>query len=191
MCLNCSPGGLLFCTLLFFFCQPELLFQYPTTNSAVHLPSLIVWLYTRLVLNLTTWRPMKRQATKKTKTNKKQEKGGRNSFLIIPLDVFHTRSRLRDPRCLTGRRWSHVTTVCRSCEGTMCRNLSCQNDRHISSCRHQNRELQVTKSGDMAAFFFFFLKKVAAAFSGRNFWEEKNLKELVGKFLSNSPCDDD
>lgn len=127
----------------------------------------------------------------KTKTNKKQEKGGRNSFLIIPLDVFHTRSRLRDPRCPTGRRWSHVTTVCRSCEGTMCRNLSCQNDRHISSCRHQNRELQVTKSGEMAAFFFFFLKKVAAAFSGRNFWEEKNLKELVGKFLSNSPCDDD
>lgn len=55
----------------------------------------------------------------------------------------------------------------------MCRNLSCQNDRHISSYRHQNRELRVTKSGAMAAVFFS-QKKVAMAFPGGKFRDEKD-----------------
>lgn len=52
-----------------------------------------------------------------------------------------------------------------SCEGMMCRNLSCQNDRHISLYRNQKRELEVTESAGMGPF----LKKVAVAFPGRNF----------------------
>lgn len=66
--------------------------------------------------------------------------------------------------CLTGRVEARNDSL-PSCEGMMCGNLSCQNDRHISLYGNQKRELEVTESAGMGPF----LKKVAAAFPGRNF----------------------